>query len=276
MKPILLNTIALEPNRWTREKKAFFKLDTLLKSASDHGFSAFEIWQYHISRETDEGLMEIVDLANERHLTFPVIGIYPKLHLADEEKEKELEEIKKICRYADKLHARILKFFVGSKSVTQLSHDEYERSVEFLKEMAVITKEHGLRMTGEVHENTLFESRESCRKFMHDVDAENFKICFQPIDFKDTDQAILLYDELKEDIIHIHLQGRKDGEMCLLEEADVHYGRLLKHIRDSGFTGYFSIEFVKDGIVKNPVDLDLKKVLKNAEKDRDFAKSLLE
>ncbi len=275
MKPILLNTIALEPNRWTPGKKAFYKLDTLLRSAFVHGFTAFEVWQYHISRETDDEITKIIDLANERSLTFPVIGIYPKLHLSGDEKQKELDEIEKICRYADKLHSHILKFFVGSKSANFIDNEEYENSVAFLKEMAEITMDHGLRMTGEIHENTLFESVESCQKFLNDVDAGNFKICFQPLNFEKTDQAINLFDQLSEKVIHIHLQGRKNGEMCLLEEADIEYNRLIAHLIDSGFTGYFSIEFVKDGIVTDPVDFNIDKVLNNAEKDREYIKSQL-
>ncbi len=276
MKPLLLNTIALEPNRWIPGKKAFYKLEKLLTPAFAHGFTAFEVWQYHISRETEDGITKIIDLANEYHLTFPVIGIYPKLHLSGDERRKELDEIEKICRFSDKLHSHILKFFVGSKSANLLDTGEYDNSVAFLKDMAAVTMDHGLRMTGEIHENTLFESVDSCRKFINDVGAENFKICFQPIDFKDTDQAILLYDELKEYIIHIHLQGRKTGEMCLLEEADIKYNKLVKHITDSGFTGYFSLEFIKDGVVNIPEEFNLDKVLKNAEKDREFMKNLLD
>lgn len=275
MKPILLNTIALEPNRWTADKVPHYRLYDILEAAADHGFTAFEVWQYHLSKEPESEIDRIIDLANRRYLTFPVIGIYPKLHLTGHERKWELEEIENICKYAGKLHTHILKFFVGSISPEEITHTEYHDSVSFVKEMADMVEYYGLRLSGEIHENTLFGNQKICRDFLWDVYADNFKVCFQPLDFHDTDKTIDLYREMSKDVIHIHLQGRKNGDLCSLKDADIDYNRLFHVFNDSGFTGYYSLEFVKDCVVQEPLRFDMDTVLHNANADREFVNSLI-
>jgi len=181
-----------------------------------------------------------------------------------------MNRIKKIFNYANILGTKFVKIFVGSLSTAKAKRAEYKRSVEFLSEMTNLAKSHGIIITGETHQKTLFDDIESCRKLLNDVKAANFKICFQPYNMYDTEQTLNEYEVLRENVIHVHYQGRKDKNLELLKYSDIDYDALTMKLIESGFSGHISIEFVKDCVVKKSEDFDLPLVLKNAQRDRDF------
>jgi sugar phosphate isomerase/epimerase len=273
---LLLNTISLEPNRWTADKIPHHKLDSLLEPIANSGFRFIEIWQYHISRESQINIEIIHQTANSLGLSFPIVGMYPKLHLEDQARRVEMDCAKRLFEYAKILGGKIIKIFVGNRQSVKITSREYETSVEFMKVLTGVARTFNLTIAGETHENTLFDNIDACARFMQDVDVENFKICFQPYDFRNTQKAIDAYGALSEDVIHVHLQGRKDEDINLLENSDLDYEKLIQAIAEKAFDGYISIEFVKDCVVKKPADLDLNLVLRNAQRDRDFVMALIE
>jgi len=102
------------------------------------------------------------------------------------------------------------------------------------------------------------------------VNSDRFKICFQPFDLQSTDQAVSDYERVAKDVIHVHYQGHKGNSMDLLENSDLDYRRLTQVLAQNGFGGYVCIEFTKDCVVKSQSDFNLKAVLNNARRDRDF------
>jgi sugar phosphate isomerase/epimerase len=267
---LLLNSIALDPNRWTPAKTAYYKFDQLLKPIAEADFHFVEIWGYHLLRENENTIIYFKEIADSLGLHFPIIGIYPILHLTGNKRQLELDKVKKIFNDANILGAKIVKIFVGNLSTEKITTTEYERSVGFMSEMTNLAKSFGLIIVGETHQKTLFDTIESCGKFIKDVGATNFKICFQPYNFYATEQALRDYKGLIDDVIHVHYQGRKDKNLDLLENSDIDYDTLTKTLIESGFGGHISIEFVKNCVVKKPEDFDLHLVLKNAQQDRNF------
>jgi sugar phosphate isomerase/epimerase len=73
--------------------------------------------------------------------------------------------------------------------------------------------------------------------------------------------------------VHVHLQGRRDDQISLLEEADLDYRTFLDVLAEDGFDGYLCIEFVKGGIVEQPEAMDVGEVLANARRDRAFVEA---
>ncbi len=110
---ILLNSIALDPNRWTFDKIAYFHLDQLLDHVAKAGFHFVEVWQYHISRAAESEIRKYHKIANSLSLTFPVIGMYPRLHFSGRERQNELDRIEMLINYAKLLGTDIIKVFVG-------------------------------------------------------------------------------------------------------------------------------------------------------------------
>jgi sugar phosphate isomerase/epimerase len=101
------------------------------------------------------------------------------------------------------------------------------------------------------------------------LDSDRFGVCFQPYDAS-LPGATGAFTALRDKIWHLHFQGRKGTDICLLEEADLDYAAYTQFISSMGFDGYLCIEFVKDCVVPSPELIDLDLVMANAEKDRAF------
>ncbi len=273
---ILLNSIALEPNRWTSDKIAYFNLGQLIAHIAGAGFHFIELWQFHISRVTESKIKEYHRIAEAHNLSFPVIGMYPALHFRDLRRQQELDSIERLMKYAKLLGTDILKTFVGTVGSEQITDSEYERSVEFMLKILELADSYNLTIAGETHQNTLFDTMESCQKTMAAINSENLKVCFQPLDFDNTEKAISDYQSLADNIIHIHYQGQKNGKYALLADSDLDYTKLTTAVIERGFSGKICIEFVKDCVVKEPKFFDVHKVLENAILDRDFIVKALE
>jgi sugar phosphate isomerase/epimerase len=274
MVTLVLNSIALDPHRWTEQKIPFYKLERLLAPVARSGFHFVEIWQHHIAEEGEAQINAIREAGTSMGLSFPVVGLYPQLHCEGEESRRESEKTNRLLSYAKMLGADIVKIFVGSRDSAVISAREYERSVEAMKQMTRRAEALDLTITGETHPKTLFDTVASCQRFRQDVGSDRFKTCFQPFDLRSTDQALTDYEQVAEDVIHVHYQGRKGDAMDLLENSDLDYGRLTRTLARRGFSGYICIEFTKDCVVENPADFNLETVLHNARRDRDFVLKL--
>ncbi|HUF10431.1 MAG TPA: hypothetical protein VMO47_14010, partial [Rhodothermales bacterium] len=101
------------------------------------------------------------------------------------------------------------------------------------------------------------------------LDPDRFGVCFQPYDASLTG-AKGAFLAMRDRVWHLHYQGRKGLEICLLEDADFDYASYTRFVAESSFSGYLCIEFVKDCVVASPELLDVEKVLTNAERDREF------
>ena len=270
MPHLLLNTLALDPNRWTPKKHPYYRLDTLLAPIAEAGFRGVELWQYHIARERKADVERLHDQAEALGLRVPVVGLYPRLHFYGLARREAWDEVQRVFAYAALLRAAIVKIFVGSKGTAQHTDAEYDRALTFLTDMTALAASHGLTITGEMHPNTLFDSLNACRRVHDAVQSDRLKICFQPYDFADTPQALADYEALHRHVVHVHYQGRRAGALTRLEDADLDYDALTGSLAAHGFDGYLCIELVKDCIVDNPADFDLDLVLQNAQQDQDF------
>jgi sugar phosphate isomerase/epimerase len=272
---IALNSIALDPNRWNSDKRAFYKLEELLPPVAEAGFHFIELWQYHISEEDEVHIKAIRDYGKSYDLYFPVTGIYPVLHYTGADRQKEIDRIKRLFEYSQILCSSIVKIFAGNKSAAEISEKEYWDSIEFLNSMLVLAKSYGLVITGETHRKTLLEDVNCCKKLMNDIKPGNFRFCFQPYDFQNTDRYISDYQALADNVIHIHFQGRKDKKPHYLKESDIDHELVINTVVNSGFSGHLSIEFVKDCIVNSSDSFNLNQVLQNAQFDRDYLLTIL-
>lgn len=267
---LLLNTIALDPNRWTPEKIPYYTLERLLPHIAGTDFDAVEVWQYHVSHATEAEVRGYRERGDDLGLAFPILGLYPQLHLKGDACQQEMDAVQRLLDYAGLLDARIVKIFPGILGSSATTEANYARSIDFMQEMARRAAAANLTITAETHENTLCDTRDACIRFLDDVDAENLKVCYQPYDFTDTVQAISDYESLAEHVIHVHYQGRKNDQMSLLKNADLDYIAITGALAAHGFDGYLCIEFVKDCVVPTPADFDLMHVLRNARRDYTF------
>ena len=75
---LLFNTIMLEINRWTKDKIITHPLSELLPALKKAEFTDLEIWQYHISRLTDNELTALKYQLDALEFANVALGAYPK------------------------------------------------------------------------------------------------------------------------------------------------------------------------------------------------------
>ena len=269
--PILLNTIALDPHRWTADKIPYFVLADLLPRIAEAGFRSLEVWQYHLSTLDAAGVDRLAEQAGALGIGFPVVGLYPALHHDGDALRDERARMRQVLDDAARLGARRIKIFAGLRASSALDASAYSRSIAFVRDLAAHAHWLGMDMTAETHANTLCDGVEATLRFLDDADSPHLSLCFQPYDFTDTDGTLAAYDALHDRVTHLHLQGRRSGVMAHLDEADIDYDRLFVRLGKHGFAGDIGIEFVKDCVVPEPEALDLDLVLANARHDRAYA-----
>jgi len=270
---ILLNSIALEPNRWTEDRVPRYALEDLLEPIRGAGFSAVEVWQFHLSRLDAQQVRSLKEKAERLGITFPVLGVYPVFHLKGAEREGQFDLINTMLAAADELGSRALKLMPGSVPSAEITQEQWDSSVAFVREVAGLCEERDMFITCETHGHTLADDPEVLLRFFREVGSDRLKVCWQPFDMADTEAAIALYDRLAGHVAHLHLQGNGSGRAELLELSDIDYRRVLSHIFQKGFDGYAGIEFVRDCLVPaDQFDMDL--VLSNAVRDREFIEAV--
>jgi sugar phosphate isomerase/epimerase len=163
-----------------------------------------------------------------------------------------------------------LKLFVGRKASSNITQNEYNRSVDFLSQMVGRASEIGMQVFGEMHENTLFDSVEGCFRVLKDLNHPNLRICFQPYDFTDTARMLADYECVSEYVSHIHFQGRRRGAFVDLCHAELDYPSLFDTMATHTFAGYACLEFVKGCVVPSADLFNLDVVLQSAIRDRDY------
>lgn len=276
MATFLLNTIALDPNRWTPTKTPYCTLTDLLPAVAEAGFRRLELWHYHLSTLDAAAADELERALQAEEIQVDVLGLYPKLHLTGTAREAEAAELQRLIRLADRLGVGLVKCFAGALGTDAVDADTFDRSVAFLQMLAEVAGAHGLLLALETHPDTLADSVAACRRLLAAVDRSNVRLCFQPFDFADTDQAIADYEALHAHVAHVHLQGRRGDRMSLLEAADLDYRLLFERFAAHGFSGPLSLEFVEGCVVEDPAAFDLGAVLQTAQRDRAYVYRLAE
>lgn len=270
MARLLLNTLALDPNRWTPHKLPYYRLETLVSPMAEAGFQHVELWQYHIAHEAERTVQQLWNRAAALGMCFSVVGLYPRLHLEGAARRDAWDAAQRMLDYAGVLRAEVVKIFVGTQGTGALDEAAYQRSLAFLADLVEQAQARGLIITGETHPDTLFDAPEACLKVLGAVNSPHFKVCFQPFGFADTVQALADYEALAEHVIHVHYQGRRAGALTRLADADLDYRAFTCALAARGFDGYLCIELVEDSIVPDPAHFDLSRVLTHAQRDRDF------
>ena len=274
---ILLNTIMLEPNRWTGDHTLTCPLIDLLKPVAAAGFHELEIWQYHISRLHAKELDALKEGLDGLGMRSVALGGYTQLHLTGADGEVMETQLATLVEYGAILGVKTFKIFPGSLGSDKLDETQRHLSVGRIQRLAEQLVKRDMALTLETHGNTLCDSLESAIRLLDDLSTcgESVGICFQPYTEHDTDQAIATFDALQGRVLHLHLQNRREGATTLLEEGDwTDYRRLLPHVRQSGFDGPLSLEFTEGITPADGESFDLQRVIDNAARDRDFAREV--
>ena len=268
---VLLNSIALEPNRWTKDKIAAHDLEKdLLPRIADAGFTQVEIWQFHLSRKNDAEVKAAREKGGALGLAFPVVGAYPLFHLDGAEGEEARAANEQVLEHAMILGAKWVKFFFGRVKGSEITPEQLERTLTHVTEWIAAGAAKGLSFCAELHGGTLFDPFEAGEKHLSRHPEWNCRICYQPYDMKNTPPNLELICQLGERIVHVHFQGRDADGFCRLADADLDYTKIIPALKEANPDFIPSVEFVRGGFPKEGEAFDFDAALADAAADARF------
>lgn len=267
---LALNTIAFEPKRWVPDKSQARQIEEALECVAQAGYDAVEIWQHHLTNRPPADIPRIADHMRSLGLSAAAIGAYPLLQLTESERQEEMDRVNRVMDDCRTLGAPILKIFTGRIASDNITSEQMELSMAFLRELLDNAAKRGLTVTAETHGRTLADTVDAAEKVLAELDADHFKICYQPFDLTDTQKAIEDFDTLRPHIAHIHLQARSENGFCLMKDAPFDFRAFLGHVKQSGFDGLLSVEFVKGCSPKDQATYSDEETVASAQADREF------
>ncbi len=274
----ILGTIAIEPNRWTAHRTPATDVLDALPRIRAAGFDKLEVWQWHVTSRTVSAIRGLRARGDELGVAFPYIGVYPFFTLDGIEDREQHRLLADVLDKAEILGARGLKIMLpcGVKGST-VTPAQMARIVDGFGRWYREARSRGIGMCAELHGGTLFDPIEAGERFMREHPELDFSICYQPIDFGNTDASMALADRFAGRITHMHLQAPREagGGYALLEDGRLDYRRLIPHIlqRNPGTT--FTLEFVKDCLPVEGAPFDVDRVLANASRDAEFVERVV-
>jgi 3-dehydroshikimate dehydratase len=274
MAEILLNTIALEPNRWAAERRPHRPVVEIATLAREAGFEALELWQYHATVPTETEVRTLAEEAGRLAFEIPVLGAYPVFTATGEDERVQAELRETILARAQILGCDFVKFFLGRTASEKIDAEGLARTVERLARWREQARAAGIRFCAELHGGTLCDTPEAAENFLADHPELELEVCYQPFDFSDTEVALELADRFAGKVALVHLQGKRGSDYCPLAEAEIDYRRLLPRLREQNPRARFSLEFV-EGCIQPEGAFEITPVLDAARRDADFVRDVL-
>jgi sugar phosphate isomerase/epimerase len=218
MPDIYLATVLLEKNRWSSRVPSI-TLAEWLPRIKEAGFDGVELWENHVL-DRPEALAYITDGGCR-----PVKVFNTYLTFADDAPER----IDAVAGAITALKAPAVKFNVNGGCTLDQHREQLLAFAERLPS--------GCRMLCECHGGTPLEDLTVAAAFLDSLPSERFGAILHG--FGEPGDVLARYNTLKRHVAHIHVQTRGD------EKTDGSFEANAKNLRDAGFTGGWSIEFVK-------------------------------
>jgi sugar phosphate isomerase/epimerase len=273
---LILATIALEPNRWTRYHEPASDVIELLPLIREAGFDQLEVWQWHLTTRCLAAVRDLKARGDELGISFPYIAAYPSF-IAEGLEAREQEGVQAdVLDKAAVLGTRCLKIMLGAGARGgDLTSAQLELTAQRFGRWYREAKARGIAMCAELHGGTLFDPIEAGEAFMREHPELDFSICYQPIDFNDLGDSLELAQRFAGRITHIHLQAPQgDGGYALLEEGQLDLRRLLPPILEENPNATMTLEFVKECIQPDR-PFDPAPALANARRDAEYVEAVI-
>lgn len=185
-----------------------------------------------------EKAAEIAVLQKEYGITCCSYGTYFRLGVSP------LAELASYIDAAKNLGTGLLRLWCGNKNSRDYTETEKAELFRQCKAAAAVAREKGVILCMECHNNTYTDTKEAAYELMRTVNAESFRMYWQPNQYRSEEENIAYAKLLAPYTTHIHVfNWRGKGKYPLGEATDI-WKRYL-----SNFTGdrTLLLEFMPDG-----------------------------
>ncbi|NPV81186.1 MAG: sugar phosphate isomerase/epimerase [Firmicutes bacterium] len=233
-----------------------FPLGDIIEIARSIGVDGIEIWGQaphvgpNIGEKDLEAVRHMIVLAG---LRVSVYGSYIRFAAQGRPINSE-EDFRNSLMITKSLGAPIMRVWVGDKPSREMRDDDWDLAQKSLARACKEAKEYGITLAMEMHDGYFTDTAATTLKLIQDVCAPNLRANYQPSFRPDHDDIMEGFRMVKEFIANVHAQNFNrfattpddQIERSLLSEGAVNYKDMIRELRDVGYRGFISIEFIKE------------------------------
>ncbi|MBQ1223981.1 MAG: sugar phosphate isomerase/epimerase [Oscillospiraceae bacterium] len=133
-----------------------------------------------------------------------------------------ISELEEYISAAKTLGTDILRLWCGDKNSEDYSEDEKSALFSLCSDAAKIAENHGVTLCMECHNYTYTNTKESAAELMEAVASENFKMYWQPNQYRDKSENIAYARLLAKKTVHLHVfNWERDDKFPLMGAKDI-------------------------------------------------------
>lgn len=143
------------------------------------------------------------------------------------------------------LHAPIIRVWGFGRGSADIDDELFNKGVEECRSMCDTAAKHGITVCTECHNNTVTDDYHGALKFLHAVDRPNFKLYWQPNQFKSVEYNLETIAATKKYITNVHTFNWEGKNMYPMAEGLDIWTRYINALGDSASAYLF--EFMPKG-----------------------------
>ena len=271
---IVLNTICLEPNRWTPHKTPHVPLLDLLKPIAQAGFTYIDIWSPHVENLAPDALRQVAQRCKDLNLTVTRLSTYLTGDCLKPTAPPIEQAAARLCQIARDFGANSMRIFFGNKDFKDFTEDLWQTSLHHVQTLREEAQKAGITIAAETHPGSACNCLEGCQEVLRRTQ-EKMSLIYQFMS-NDASTNAEHVRTLSPHIHAIHLQDRDENNaFTRLGQGVIGYDQILATAQACGIDCDLVIEFVEGCKVPNPNAFDLHAVLQTAIADRQYVEARL-
>ncbi len=215
-----------------------FSREEICRTASRAGLTRLE-WggDVHVPPDDPEAATDAVALAGAYDLTADTYGSY--YHCMQE------EDPLPVIERAKNLSVKNIRIWPGKKGSAEADETERKTTADILRRFCAMVPA-GMTVSAEFHQGTLTDHYESALRLWEEVEAENFRLYWQPNQFRDDSYNLAAVRAVLPHLSNVHVFSWAGSSRFPLAAGERMWRQYLDIIAGSGGDHGLFLEFVCD------------------------------
>lgn len=192
----------------------------------------------HASPHDTDNLEYIAGMQKDMGIKCSSYGTYFRICV------NETEEIYDYIKAAKILGTNVLRLWCSDKSASKFTDEEKENLFLQCRKLADIAEKENVILCMECHINTFTDNIESALELMERVSSPNFRMYYQPNQYKTEEQNLIYASRIADYTVNIHVFNWKEKEKYPLDPAKNIWSKYLMNFDGDKF---LLLEFMPDG-----------------------------
>jgi len=232
-------------------------LDVALKTIHDLGFKQIDLltigaWAHvnprNLADHYDQTAKPIDSLLEKYGLTMLASNTGTTMQLWDRSPQAVTDrkrELQALCRFLQERKVKVAAIQPLSKDTSRAWEQVITDCVQTLREQKAIGDQHGITFCLELHVHSPFETIEQAKQFMELM--PEMPVVYDPTHFVMQGMDIRTTGWIMDRAKHVHIRDAAPGKIQeRLGAGKVDFDWVFAALKDRGYTGHFSIEYLED------------------------------